>query len=123
MSILFRIFVSSKETSSTPKPQDPEGHTIMIQERIEVLVNTAKAIERAARLSAMDEIDNTLATKQRLYRKVLYSDEAINTYLDSHGKRHERLNELRNILVAKRSLLEDISNKIWALKHNVIRNK
>ena len=95
----------------------------MNQEKIEELVNTAKAIERTARLSAMDDINTKLSNKLRLYKNLIYSDEAINIYFSTYGKKYQRLCELRRSLQTKERLLEEIGGMIWEMRYNEITNK
>lgn len=89
---------------------------------LEELANTAKAIDQEARLSTLDELDKKLLKQYRLYRQVLFSDEAMNIYFHSHGIRHAKLNELRKMLEIKRIFLDKMSNMIWEMEHKVITN-
>lgn len=118
MSILFCTFVVQKETSSTTKPQDPEGHKIMENERIEELVNTAKAIEKDARFSALDEVRFKLFDKLRFYQNLLYSKEAWAIYLNSTEPKWEELRKLRYSLYAKERLIEEIGGMVYEIQHN-----
>lgn len=95
----------------------------MIQEKIEDLVNTAKAIERTARLSAMDDIDTKLSNKLRLYQNLLYSNEAINIYFSTYGKKYIKLCELRRSLQTKEHLLLEVCGIIEEMKYDEKMNK
>lgn len=122
MSLLFCTFVSKYETSSTTKPQVPEGHKIMKQENIEELVNMVKTIERKARLSALDEINDKLSKIGNFYRNVLDSNEAENIIYSTYGKRFEKMQRLRESLLTKERLINEIGGMIWEIKYNEIMN-
>lgn len=95
----------------------------MIQERIEDLVNTAKAIERTARLSVMEEINERLSIKLRLYKNLIYSKEATNVYFNTYGKKFEKLLNLRRSLQTKERIIEETCGMIYEMQYNEIMKK
>ena len=122
MSRLFCTFVVEKKTSSNTKPQDPEGHTIMNQEKIDDLVNTVKTIEKEAKLSILDELNDKLLNKIRGYNNILNSSEALNIYLNAYGYKWEILRDLRYRLQAKERLIEEISGMVYEIRYNERKN-
>ena len=81
-----------------------------------------KTIERKARLSALDEINDKLSKIGNFYRIVLDSNEAENIIYSTYGKRFEKMHRLRESLLTKERLIEEICGMIWEIKYNEIMN-
>lgn len=94
----------------------------MKQENTDELANMVKTIERKARLSAMDEINDKLSKIGNFYRIVLYSNEAQNIFYSTYGKRFEKMNRLRESLLTKERIISEIGGMIWEIKYNEIMN-
>lgn len=95
----------------------------MNHELKENFFNFVNAVENTAKLSVIEEINKRLWSKLKAYNNLLDSSEACHIYLNTYGKKSERMRELRNSLRAKKLLIEEIAGMIYDIKDNETPNK
>lgn len=88
----------------------------------ENVFNFISSIERNAKLSVIDEIENRLMNKLKVYNNLLYSREAEHIYFQVYGKKWEKMRELRYRLQAQERTIQEICGMIGEIRYNEVMN-